>query len=184
MAAHRHETTRRIESTEFPGVNIILKKMTEGRRLELRKLISDPNRRVREIFNEQAVVEEAAKSDQNDKAASAKWMELQDEFDGLMLEKINPAWVTWGVKQIEGLEVDGKTLGVEDWKDWPSALFSEVLNLVKSEAELNGSERKNFESPTTSGEPEGGTQKSSSVNTAENTGGGEIETVVSITREP
>jgi hypothetical protein len=121
--------------------------MTEGRRLDLRSKISEPNRRIREILKEQAAIEGQSEETRD----SAKWLELQDEFDGLMLEKVNPAWLTWGLKRIDGLEVEGKPLGVEDWKDWPSALFEEVIVAIKAESELNGTERKNSELPTTSG---------------------------------
>lgn len=169
---HKHDTTRRVGSEIFSGVSVVLKKMTEGRRLELRKLISEPNRRIREILREQANIEKEPEESRD----MSKWLELQDEFDGIMIESINPAWITWGVKQIEGLEVDGRSLGVDDWKEWPSALFDEVLTAVKGEAELNGAERKNSESPTTSGALVDLTPKDSTADSAGNEGGGESET--------
>lgn len=174
---YKHDTTRRFESETFSGVTIILKKMTEGRRISLRELIGEPNRRIREIMREQAVLEKAP----DDTRDTAKWLELQDEFDGIMIGTINPSWIKWGVKQIEGLEVDGKSLGVEDWEDWPSALFDEVLTTVKSEAELNGAERKNSELLTTSGELEALIQRASTAPPAGDAAGGEIRTVGSIT---
>jgi hypothetical protein len=130
--------------------------MTEGRRSSLRKLLAEPNAKIRAIMREQAKIEAEPEGSRD----NAKWLELQEEYSGIMLETVDPAWVTWGVKQIEGLEVDSKTLTLEDWQDWPSALFNEVLEAVKSESELNGAERKNSESPTTSGEPGGGTLRS------------------------
>ena len=147
--AHKHSTVSTFESENFPGVSVMLRRMTEGRRIELRKLIAEPNRRIRVIIRDQAIVEKEPEETRD----NAKWLELQDEYDGIMVEKINPAWITWGVRQIEGLEVDGRTLTVEDWKDWPSALFNEVLDAVKNETELNGVQRKDPESPTTSGAP-------------------------------
>lgn len=177
MTPHKHETTRRIHSEAFPGVTFLLRKMTEGRRMELRRIISEPNLRVREILREQDAIYKTEENNQD----TLKWMTLQDELDGLMLEKINPAWVLWGVKQIEGLEVDGRPLSVEDWSDWPSALFDEVLSAVKAEAELNGAERKNFSSPTTSGDLERLSQEATTVETVGSAGGGETGTVTSIT---
>lgn len=169
---HKHDTTRRVGSEIFSGVSVVLKKMTEGRRLELRKLISEPNRRLREILREQANIEKEPEETRD----MSKWLELQDESDGIIIESINPAWITWGVKQIEGLEVDGRSLGVDDWKEWPSALFDEVLTAVKGEAELNGAERKNFESATTSGAQADSSQSPLTVVSAEKEGGGESET--------
>ena len=175
---HKHDTTRRVSSEIFSGVSVVLKKMTEGRRLELRKLISEPNRRIREILREQANIEKEPEESRD----MSKWLELQDEFDGIMIESINPAWITWGVKQIEGLEVDGRSLGVDDWKEWPSALFDEVLTAVKGEAELNGALRKNFESATTSGAQADSSQSPLTVVSAEKEVGGESETATSISK--
>ena len=175
---HKHDTTRRVSSEIFSGVSVVLKKMTEGRRLELRKLISEPNRRIREILREQANIEKEPEESRD----MSKWLELQDEFDGIMIESINPAWITWGVKQIEGLEVDGRSLGVDDWREWPSALFDEVLTAVKGEAELNGALRKNFESATTSGAQADSSQSPLTVVSAEKEVGGESETVTSISK--
>lgn len=176
--SHKHDTTRRVESETFPGVSIILKKMTEGRRLELRKAIGEPNRRIREILREQAAIEQQPEETRD----MAKWLESQDSFDEIMLTTVNPAWVLWGVKQVEGLEVDGRSIGIEDWADWPSALFDEVLTLVKSEAELNGSERKNLQSATISGAPEALKVSPSTVQSAGSEAGGESETAASTLR--
>lgn len=167
----KYNTTRSASVDSFPGVEVVLRKMTEGRRLELRKLISEPNRRIREILRDQAAIEKEPEADRD----MSRWLELQDEFDGIMIEKINPAWVTWGVKQISGLEVDERVLGLTEWDQWPSALFDEVLTLVKDEAELNGSERKNSESATISGAPEASNQKPLTVVSAKSADGGGIE---------
>ena len=175
---YKHDTTRRIDSEIFPGVSVVLRKMTEGRRLELRKLISEPNRRIREILREQANIEKEPEESRD----MSRWLELQDSFDQLMIEAINPSWISWGVKQIEGLEVDGRSLGVDDWKEWPSALFDEVLTAVKGEAELNGMQRKNLESATTSGALVDLTPKDSTADSAGNEGGGESETVAFISK--
>lgn len=175
---YKHDTTRRIDSVTCLGVSAVLRKMTEGRRLELRKLISEPNRRIREIIREQANIEKMSEEERD----MPKWLELQDEFEEIMVGTVNPAWIEWGVKQIEGLEVDGRSLGVSDWKDWPSALFNELVSEVKEEAELNGAERKNFESPTTSGALAVVSQSPSTAANAGSAGGGESETVASISQ--
>jgi len=175
---HAYHTTRSIPLETFPGVEVVLRKMTEGRRLELRKAIGEPNRRIREILREQAAIEQQPEETRD----MAKWLELQDSFDGTMIEQINPSWIRWGVKQISGLEVDGKSLGVEDLLDWPSEMFGEVLSLVKSEAELNGTERKNSESHTTGGEPAPVSPSPSTADSARSADGGASETVASISQ--
>jgi hypothetical protein len=172
---YKHDTTRRVESEVFPGVSIILKKMTEGRRLELRAMLKEPNARVREIIREQSALEKVAVEDRD----NPKWLELQEEFEEIMASKVNPTYVLWGVKAVEGLEAEGRALTVTDWKDWPSALFNEVLDLVKSESELNGVERKNSELRTISGEPAQLPPSPSTVKPVESTDGGAIEIVPS-----
>lgn len=168
---NQYTTVRQVESAAIPGVKFYLYKMTEGRRLTLRAAISAPNRRIREILRDQAAIEKVPEEDRD----VAKWLETQDEFEQIMLEKINPAWLQWGLKQIEGLSVDGKPLGKEDWADWPSVVFDEVVKAIKEEAELNGSERKNFELPTTSGEVAAGSPSPSTVESVKSEDIGVIE---------
>ena len=69
-------------------------------------------------------------------------------------------------------------LDVKDWQQWPSNLFNEVLGIVKEEAELNGAERKNLPSDTTSGELGELIQSSSIVQIA-----GKRDTIVTETVE-
>lgn len=173
--SYKHETTRRVESINFPGVVFFLKKMTEGRRIQLRSLLGEHNHRVREILKQQSALEAVPEAERDMPA----WLDLQEEFDGIMIEKVNPVWINWGVKLIEGLESDGKPLTVDEWKEWPSALTNEVVEAVKAEAELNGTERKNFESHTTSGELVVLTPKSSTATSAEEKDSGETKTAAS-----
>jgi hypothetical protein len=162
----KYETTRRQESATFPGVFITLRKMTEGRRTELRRLIAEPNSRLRGIMREQAELDKLPE----DARDMASFLELQDRFDEILMSEVNPAWVRWGVKMVDGLEVDGRTLAVEDFLDWPSVLFAEVVDLVKTEAELDGAERKNSALPTTSGEQGGGNRTPSTAPSADEGG--------------
>ena len=170
--AHTHQTTRAFDSVVLPGVTVILKKMTEGRRIELRKLIGPFNKKIRDLLRGQAEIEQQPDETRD----MAKYLDLQDEYDGVMVCEINPAWIIWGVKQIEGLEVDGTSLGVKEWENWPSAFFDEVLNAVKGEAELNGVGRKNSSSPTMPGEQGSSSPSLSIVESAKKEAGGETET--------
>jgi hypothetical protein len=145
--AYRFVTTKIREFVEFPGVKVLLRKMTEGRRFELRTKMAEPNLRLRDIARKQ---EEINKSPEADREIY-KWMELSDESDEIVLKEVNRIWIEWGVKQIEGLESDDKVLTIEDWQLWPSALTALVIEAVKEESELNGAERKNSESDSTSG---------------------------------
>ncbi len=163
--AHKYDTTNRKESEILLGVSFLIRRMTEGRRIELRKKLGPTNAKIRELLREQGKLLEAP----DDAQDHNRILELQDEFDGLMLETVNPTTLLWGVKQIEGLEVDGKILTLEDWQEWPSALFKEILNSVNAEAELNGGEVKNSSSATISGKPGDGSPKLTTVATAGST---------------
>ena len=149
-------TTRRVESKTCPGVTIILRKMTEGRRLEIRQKLSETNSMMKDIIRQQTEIFAKPQPEQDE----LKLLQLQDEYDALVLEKVNPETIKWGVKQIEGLQADGKALGVDEWQEWPSILTKEVVDLVNSESALDGGEGKNSELPITSGTQEGGNQKS------------------------
>lgn len=174
--AYKNISSRREESKQFPGVTFYLRKMTEGRRKELRRALGPINARISEILREQDLIEKAPDGERD----YAKLLSLQEEFDTVFLEQSNPTWIRWGVKSVEGLETeDGTPLTVEDMDSWPSELFSEILAAVKSEAELNGAERKNSELPTTSGKQEGGSQSRLTAEAAEKQDGGEGETAES-----
>jgi hypothetical protein len=152
--------------------------MTEGRRMELRKTMGEANRRIREIMREQAVIEKQPEESKD----LVKWLELQDEFDMIRLEVVNPAWIQWGVKQIEGLEADGVVLGVEDWSSWPSALVEEVASAVQAESDLSGQEKKPLSSPITSGGQEPPKAHFSTASSASEEGITEIETAPGISQ--
>lgn len=175
---YSYSTTRKVDlKPPFNGVTIVLRKMTEGRRAELRKKLIEPNKRIREILREQEQIEKSDK----ESGAWSKFLELQEQFDTIMMDEVNPAYLMWGVKNIEGLEADQKVLTVEDYLEWPSALFNEVLEAVKGESELSTAERKNSLSDTISGEQAGGNPTPSTVRPAEERGSGEVGTVPSTT---
>lgn len=171
--SYSYTATRTYESEAFPGVVYHIRKMTEGRRFDLRARLAEPTRKMRDLMKAQESLGDVAGKDTD----YARWLEIQDQIDEISVSIINPEWVKWGVKQLDGLVVDNAPLGLDDWQSWPSALFHEVLEVIKSEAELNGSERKNSKSPTISGEPEGGSQSSSTVESADEKVTGEIGTV-------
>jgi hypothetical protein len=130
------------------------------------------NARVRAMLREQMTIT----SQPEDARDSIRWFELQDELDTITAEELDPAWIVWGVQSVEGLVVEGKTLEVKDWADWPSDIFSEALDSVKAEAQMSSGERKNSESPTTSGEQVDGNPKLSIATNAASMDSGEIET--------
>jgi len=172
-----YDTTRCVESEEFPGVKYYLYKMTEKRRRELRAKVAPSNKVMRDLMREQGKLIKLPE-DQRDEMTL---VELQERFDQVVGEELNPAYVMWGVQSIDGLSIRGQKLAVEDWAEWPSALFEEVLASVKAEAELNGSASKNSSSRTTSGEPGPQLQKPTTATSAPEEDSGRIATAGSVT---
>jgi hypothetical protein len=149
--SYSHKSVRKIESESCVGAAIYLYKMTEGRRLDLRESIAKPNRETRELIRKQEALGKMAEGDAvSDNFDYAAWLELQDEIDYIRMSELDPALILWGVKKVEGLEVDGESLDVKDWKRWPSNFYKEVAAAVQAESELNAAEKKESLLPTTS----------------------------------
>ena len=147
-------STFKKESKLYPGVSFTVVVMTEGRRRNLRLAQAESQSELKGIVREMETIQR----EQEEVRDLQRLTELTEQFDLVMSEKVNPAWLKWGCTRIEGLFVDEKELGVVDYLDWPSDLFAEVVNVVRGEGELGDKEVKNSELPTTSGIQEVGRQ--------------------------
>ncbi len=119
-----YESVAVIESQITPGVTFTVHKMSYGRRAELMS-------RIRELARKQEFLR--AGEDPGDK------------MDAALLEaQINRVYLTWGLKSIEGLTVDGVEATPELLTDHgPEDLFREALEAVRAQTGLNSTERKN-----------------------------------------
>lgn len=114
-----------LESKVVPGVKFTIAKMSFGRRVELM-------RRVRELARRGEFL--SASEDAGEKMDAA-----------LLQCEIERAYVSWGVRSVSGLMVNGRHADVELMAaEGPEALFREALTAVRREAGLNEEERKNF----------------------------------------
>jgi hypothetical protein len=113
-----------MESRTVPGVTITIAKMSFGRRVELMRRVRDLARRAEFL----AASEEAG-----------------EKMDAALLHaEIERLYVTWGVKAVSGLTVDGSIAGPELLADaGPEELFREALAAVRRETGLSEEERKN-----------------------------------------
>jgi hypothetical protein len=113
-----------VESRTVPGVTFTVAKMSFGRRVELM-------RRVRELARRAEFL-----------AASGEAGEKMDA--ALLHAEIERLYVTWGVKAVSGLTVDGSVAAPEMLAEaGPEALFREALAAVRRETGLSEEERKN-----------------------------------------
>jgi len=117
------ETEFVTESQLHRGVKFRIGKISFARRLELMQSVRDLARRAEFL---------AAGREPADKMDSA-----------LMQAEIDRLYVTWGIKGVEGLTVDGATAGPEGLASGPEDLFREALAAVRKEIGLSAEERKN-----------------------------------------
>jgi hypothetical protein len=171
----------RKESKTFPGVFYTLNKMSEARRANLRLRIAEPTSKIRNLLREMGKIEESYPPTQENRpeAVMDDLMKLADQMEELSASKINPEWLKWGCKKIEGLEIDGVEATPELLiTDGPPILFAEIVDEIKRLAQLNGDEEKNSASPTTSGAVTDGTSSDSSAATASSTASSEVPTEI------
>jgi hypothetical protein len=127
-----YESKVRIEAKSRPGVWLVLKRMSFGRRLEL-------TRKVRELLARLEFVSAGAGG------------EIQQAEKALLASEIDREYLRWGLDGIEGLEIDGERATTEALIErGPEELVHEALEAVRREAGLTEDERKNCESHSTS----------------------------------
>ena len=112
------------ESKIAPDVTFVLARMSFGRRVEL-------TRRIREIAQKVEFLQAGN--------------EPREKIDAALLTfEIERMYVTWGVQEIRGLQVDGAAATPETLADaGPENLFREALAAVKAECGLTEAEQKN-----------------------------------------
>jgi hypothetical protein len=112
------------ESKTHPGVRFVINRMSFGRRVELMRLVRELAPRL-ECF----------------RAGAAKSDEIEA---GLLSAEIDRLYLQWGLKEVEGLEIDGQPGGPESLlQSGPETLFLEALAHVKSACRLSEPETKN-----------------------------------------
>jgi hypothetical protein len=120
----RFESTRVVESRLAPGVRYTIAAMTFARRVELMT-------RVREMAQRMEFL-----------TASG---EAGDKMDaGLLRAEVDRIYLSWGLRSIEGLVVDGRQADAELLAEsGPEELFREAVAAVRAQTGLTETERKN-----------------------------------------
>ncbi len=120
----KYESFRTVESKAYPGVWLILKRMSFSRRVDLM-------RRIREL------------------AQRAEFLvageETREQMDGALARaEIDRTYVDWGLEGVTGMEVDGAPVTAAMLAEaGPENLFREAVDAIKAECGLTESERKN-----------------------------------------
>jgi hypothetical protein len=176
-------STESFESKSFAGVTVKLKKMSQRRRAEFNlnmAALLDKARNI-DIANEPLESEygEFVKALEAAKAASTDLPTFpEDKLDALgkawtakrrfEQDEMAPPLLKWGVASIEGLVIDGQAANVELLIDaGPPELCEEISYQVTRVMNMSAAERKNSESPTTSGAVADGATKDMTAPLAE-----------------
>ncbi|MFB3829033.1 MAG: hypothetical protein ACE15B_19860 [Bryobacteraceae bacterium] len=111
-------------SERLPGVDLVVRRMSFGRRMELM-------RAVRELA-QRAEFLDAGETPREKMDAALVWAE------------IDRLYVQWGLAEVRGLEIDGAAATPESLAEaGPEELFREAAAAVRRECGLTEAERKN-----------------------------------------
>ena len=120
----QYESTSTFTSDTTVGVRFTVARMSFGRRIELM-------RRVRELSSRVEYEQAGAR--------------IEDQIQASLLRaEIDELYLRWGLKKIEGLELDGNEADTDSLiSDGPEPLCREIIAAVKRECALSEEERKN-----------------------------------------
>jgi len=132
----------------YEDVFFTLKKMTEGRRIKLNLELAPHKARLRDLVGESQmlnpVLPEGQEAPVLDAITVTKVQNLNDQLHTLVESEINPVWFRAGFDSVEGIDIDGKPATLDTlMSDGPSELYKEILDAIRSEAELSTEETKN-----------------------------------------
>jgi hypothetical protein len=171
-----YESRTRVQSTACPGVTIVLNKITEGRRMELRKALFASSRRVRKLLADMEPIRDRIRTLVADKQAELITHEdltqissIREEMDEINDLDVYPQWIKMGVYSVEGLEIDGVPAKAEDIPNGPPELYQEVLTEIQKVMGLSEEEIKNLRSLFISNKSADGATNATTVESAEST---------------
>jgi hypothetical protein len=119
-----YDSVDRVDSALATGVSYLVAKISFSRRMDLM-------RRVRELARRAEFLE-----------AGKDTVEKMDA--SLLRAEIDRLYLTWGLRAITGLDLDGKPATPESLLEFgPEELFREALAAVRAATGLSAAERKN-----------------------------------------
>lgn len=163
----QYSSVQPFTSNVFPGVSFKLRKMSESRRAILRVSTASANAEIRELLTEVRKLKEQPEETRD----TSRVIALNEQIQTVIMEQLNPAWITWGVKSITGMMLDPgeqeeESIAVENAGRWPSELYAEVLDAVKASSTMTDEEIKNFVLPSISGAQTDGKNQSTGAQSA------------------
>ena len=119
-----YNSTVTLPSKVVKGVRFTITRMSFGRRIEL-------TRRIRELGQKIEYLEAGE--------------ELKEKIEATLLtQQVERLYLEWGLREIQGLEIDGKAATPETLiVDGPEELCREIVAAIRAECGLSEEERKN-----------------------------------------
>lgn len=183
-------TTEKHESTAFPGVSFWVRRLTEGRRIELSMQVASVQTRIdalneeltplRERLAPKLSAAEAAKDDPVEFAEieaalradpdCSPFLSLTNRMLRIQSDELDPVYVRLFLARVEGLEIDDQPAKPAQWGEFPRALFVEILSAVKKELGLTVEEKKSSRLSGTSVPPADGKTSATTAESASTPG--------------
>lgn len=166
-----HKFTSQIPA--FAGVTFVLRKQSEARRAQLRLMTAESQNRIRNLVSES----QKLKAQPEESRDVVRIAAITDEIETEVIQGLNPVWLKWGVKSIQGLFLkdddnpEAEPVAIETPEqlvaNGPSELMVEILGTLKALAGMSEDEIKNYALPSTSGAQTDGSVRNTSASVAE-----------------
>lgn len=172
------------ESKTYPGVTFVLNLITEARRIEIWRQISEPLAEVRKLTNKVHKLEQAEQLVPKDSPEAEEIflekLDHADSLDQIVSTRINPVYMKSVLHSIDNMEVDDEPLTPDRIMSGPPALYVEILAEIRKQLGITEEAAKNSESANSSLKPEDGQMIDLTATSAKKTDFIEQEIAVSI----
>lgn len=164
-----YQSTVKVESQlpDWQGVSFTVRRLSEGLRLAVNERLGPQIEKMRDLVSEANALMPKVQDGSPDEATVSRLGFVANSI-GLVRSAINRAYAEAGVTKIEGLEIDGAPATIRSLiESGPRELYAEALEVALREAGMTEQEKKNLESPITSGAAVDGRTSGTTAGTAE-----------------
>ena len=119
-----YESTLSIQSRAIPGVTLVIRRVSFGRRMELSRCARELSQRAEFL---------------------AAGNEVREKIEAnILAQEIDAMYMRWGLVSVDGLMIDGEQATVDQLLDrGPEELTQEALAAIRGQCGLSEAERKN-----------------------------------------
>lgn len=162
------------DSKLFPGLHLKLRKMSAGRRADYRVKTADVYTEIRKrrepvdaLLSKEKELDEDDKTGKEEIDREVRQLQL-DTWNEVIVPKLYPSLIRWGVAEVSGVEVDGEPVTIDNLLEKiPEDIVVEIGAAIDRIIGLSFEEQMLFESPSTSSAQVDGQTKNTSAPVAE-----------------